>query len=452
MNFISPEFLLLLPVVLLFYWRIPAKGRWLLLLFVSCGFYIYWNAWTVCIMLGMTVLTFFLAGAMAKACSRSVQKVWLMITVSLCLLVFFLFRAAGFLPVGISFYTFQMLSYVFDVYRKEILPEKNLGFYALYISFFPQLVAGPIERPKTLLLQLHGLPELCMPGFMPGFCLLLSGFFKKIVVADYLAVFADRVYGAVNEGNGPAVCCATVFFAFQIYCDFSGYSDIARGTAKLFGIELMENFHNPYEAESVRSFWHRWHISLTAWFTDYVYKPLGGSRRGFFCCCRNIIIVFLLSGMWHGMSWTYVIWGGIHGGYLVMELCLHQHTKKKKRKVRCSLPHVMKKILVFFLVCFAWIFFRAATVSDAFILIGNLFSGWNGEGLRSAAQLLGMDINGGVRIAAMLLGLWQLKSISFEKKELSLFLVMFLLMLLIAFGWLSLLSNGGENAFIYFRF
>lgn len=275
------------------------------------------------------------------------------------------------LPVGISFYTFQALSYMVDIYRKKIEPEKDFAYYALYISYFPQLVAGPIERPEKLIPQLKADRNFDERQATDGIGLILMGFFKKIVVADTIAKGVDQVYGNVYAYKGFVLVLATMLFAVQIYCDFAGYSDIARGSSKLLGIELTDNFKEPYFSRSIKEFWNRWHISLSSWLRDYVYIPLGGNRTGMWKQVRNLLITFLLSGIWHGANWTFVVWGGIHGFYQVIgvlkDRLLRRHDKKG------IAPGGL--LVTFLLVCFAWIFFRAGTLSEAMYVVKNMFNG-----------------------------------------------------------------------------
>ena len=267
------------------------------------------------------------------------------------------------LPVGISFYTFQTLSYTIDVYRGKIKPEKHLGIFAVDVSFFPPLVAGPIERASNLMPQFFEKYDFNYERVTNGLKLILWGFFKKIVVADGLAVFVDQVYGSTASFSGPALILATVFFSFQIYCDFSGYSDIAIGSAQVMGYKLMDNFKAPYSARSIAEFWQRWHISLYSWFKDYLYIPLGGNRSGKIKTYRNLMIIFIISGLWHGANWTYIIWGALHGFYLVVSKITEKtrQTIINYSKIN-KLPFIyglFQMGIVFLLVCFAWIFFRA---------------------------------------------------------------------------------------------
>ena len=288
------------------------------------------------------------------------------------------------LPVGISFYTFQTLSYVVDVYKGDVEAEHNFLKYAAFISFFPQLVAGPIERTKNLLPQIDCEHRFTYEKGSYGMKLMAWGFFKKLVIADNLAVFVDKVFEDVEAYHGFALVLAVFFFTLQIYCDFSGYSDIAIGTAKLFDIDLMTNFKSPYFSASVKEFWRRWHISLSSWFRDYVYIPLGGNRVSKLRNVLNVMITFCLSGLWHGAAFTYVIWGGLHGALQCVENLLFPKRKGRKaeRKTEGSMEHAgrgpvwwLKVAVVFCLVAGAWCFFRATSVGQAFYVLGHMKDG-----------------------------------------------------------------------------
>lgn len=269
------------------------------------------------------------------------------------------------LPVGISFYTFQALGYTIDIYRGKISAERNFFKYALFVSFFPQLVAGPIERSKNLMEQLitDTPPRFNWELARDGFLLMIWGFFLKLVLADRIAIFVDRVFSDLTGLTGWYIIIAVILFAFQIYCDFAGYSIIAKGAAQILGIKLMDNFDTPYFSESVSEFWRRWHISLTSWFRDYVYIPLGGNRKGKIRKHLNTMIVFLLSGLWHGASVTFIIWGGLNGFYIVMGDLLRPVKEKFSHLLRINSHNVVnrigKMIITFILVDFSWLFFRA---------------------------------------------------------------------------------------------
>ena len=346
MNFNSLHFIAFFLIVFSLYWLLPQRARWVMLLIASYYFYMCWNALHALLIFGTTALSYAAGRGIGAAKGRAAGRAWLVCTLAVCLGMLAFFKYFNFaadsvlsllglfglelsplslhilLPAGISFFTFQTLSYVIDVYRGTVPVERHFGHYALFVSFFPQLVAGPIERPQNLIPQLKATHDLCAEDLREGFKLLLSGYFRKVLAADFFGMFADAVYAAPGSANGPAVAVATVLFAAQIYCDFAGYSEIAAGCARLLGIRLMKNFDRPYAAAGIRDFWRRWHISLTGWFTDYLYIPLGGSRRGLARQCLATLLVFLVSGLWHGAAWTFVVWGCLHGVLMVLSLLL----------------------------------------------------------------------------------------------------------------------------------
>jgi D-alanyl-lipoteichoic acid acyltransferase DltB (MBOAT superfamily) len=273
------------------------------------------------------------------------------------------------LPVGLSFHTFQAMSYTIEVYRGHQKAERHFGIYSLYVMFYPQLVAGPIERPQNLLHQFREEHSWDVERFRKGFSQMLWGFFKKVVIADRLSIFVNEVYGDWTHMSGANLWIAVVFFSFQIYCDFSGYSDIAIGSARIMGFDLMTNFNKPYFAKSVEEFWKRWHISLSTWFRDYLYIPLGGNRHGVLRRYINLTIIFLVSGIWHGAGWNFVLWGALHAAFVVIELVY------RSRFGKAMIPDFLKMILTFFVVSIAWIFFRTPTTEQSFGIIEMLFGG-----------------------------------------------------------------------------
>lgn len=443
MNFTAPAFVLAFPFVLVLHWVLPPQARWVLLLAASLGFYAVGSPQALPLLAGITLGTYAAALGIAKSEHALVKKCWLVCAVLLCLGCLGVFKYAGLfgagtsllLPAGISFYTFQTLGYVIDVYRRRLKPERHLGYYALFVSFFPQLVAGPIERSTVLLPQLHD-PERRMDT--GGWLYILRGFAKKLLLADTAAVFVDAVYADPSQAIGPAIVLATVLFAWQIYWDFSGYSDIAVGAAALLGVRLSRNFDHPYRADSLRDFWHRWHVSLTRWFTDYVYIPLGGSRCSALRWAANTMVVFLLSGLWHGAALHYAVWGAVHGGLLIMEKML---TSKGGRPNR---------LRTFALVCAAWVFFRAASVSDALTLFSRLLFGWAPADLRTTVLSLGMEPALQLALGALCLRL--LPEIPSETPTPRGVLAFCLLTLAAAAAWFAALHTGTANAFIYFQF
>jgi D-alanyl-lipoteichoic acid acyltransferase DltB (MBOAT superfamily) len=272
------------------------------------------------------------------------------------------------LPIGLSFHTFQAMSYTIEVYRGNQKAERHLGLYALYVLFYPQMVAGPIERPQHILPQLHHPRRFNKKTFIKGLFLITIGLFKKMVIADRLGLYVDPVFNNPHGHPGIDLLVAIYFFAFQIYCDFSGYSDIAIGTALTLGIELIRNFNMPYLSKNISEFWQRWHISLSTWYRDYIYIPLGGSRKKFSITCANILVVFIISGLWHGANWKYIMWGLIHG------LLLIGYQLLKKFRVEIKGPYFFKWLLTFNLVCLSWTFFRANTITDGFYILNKIFS------------------------------------------------------------------------------
>jgi len=284
------------------------------------------------------------------------------------------------LPIGLSFHTFQSLSYVIEVYRGHQRAEKHFGIYSLYVMFYPQLVAGPIERPQNLLHQFYEKHKLDYGRITDGLKLMTWGMFKKVVIADRLAEFVNQVYNNPYDYKGISLLIATIFFAFQIYCDFSGYTDIARGAAKVMGFNLMLNFNRPYFSKTINEFWKRWHISLSTWFKDYLYIPLGGNRVSIPRWYLNLFLTFMVSGLWHGANWTFVIWGALHGTYLVTGIFTQKYRDKLNEftgLVKFPRVHNMLKVFITFcLVCFSWIFFRAQDLDSALYIIQNFYTGF----------------------------------------------------------------------------
>ncbi|MDD6072599.1 MAG: MBOAT family protein [Clostridiales bacterium] len=399
MLFNSIDFLIFFPIVVGLYYVLPKKVKNLWLLAASYYFYMCWNARYAVLILFSTIVTY-LSGLVLEKVERKKPVVALSFILNLSVLFYFkyanfalgalqkVFALAGInltmpvydiiLPVGISFYTFQALSYTMDVYRGEIYAEKNFFQYALFVSFFPQLVAGPIERSKNLLKQLATPRKFNFELARDGLLLMIWGFFLKIVLADRIAIFVDTVYGDYTTYAGWYLIVATVLFAVQIYCDFMGYSVIAMGAAEILGIHLMENFDAPYLSKSVAEFWRRWHISLTSWFKDYLYIPLGGSRKGKVRKYINKMIVFLLSGLWHGASFSFIVWGGLNGLYQIIGEIFRPARDKAVSLLhlhRESLGHKLIQIVItFMLVDFAWIFFRANGLKEALSIIVLMFT------------------------------------------------------------------------------
>ena len=413
MLFNSIDFLIFFPIVLFVYFLIPNRVKYIWLLIASYYFYMCWNAKYALLILFSTFITYLSGIAIEKIKDQNWEdkkkltnkKIVVALSFVLNLAILFYFKYFNFvlslltkafgmihvqltipvfdiiLPVGISFYIFQALSYTMDVYRDEIYAEKNFFRYALFVSFFPQLVAGPIERSKNLLKQLAVPQKFNLELAKEGILLMLWGFFMKMVIADRIAIFVDTVYDDYLTFSGWYLIVATVLFAVQIYCDFAGYSTIAVGSAKILGIHLMENFEAPYFSTSVAEFWRKWHISLTSWFRDYLYIPLGGSKKGAFRKQINKMIVFLVSGLWHGASISFVVWGGLNGVYQI----LGELTKPYRDKLvgildlnRQSLGHkLLQMFITFVCIDFSWIFFRAEGFKQAVEIIKSMMTGVN---------------------------------------------------------------------------
>lgn len=400
MLFNSIEFLIFFSIVVPLYFVLPHRFRWLMLLCASCVFYMFFVPSYILILL-ITISIDYLAAIYIYRTTGYTKKLLLIVSIVSTCFILFIFKYIDFalgslnsilsftgsgspipllrivLPIGLSFHTFQSLSYVVEVYRGRQKPEHHFGIYSLYVMFYPQLVAGPIERPQNLLHQFYERHSPDPDRISNGLKLLLWGFFKKLVVADRLAIYVNAVYNNQTSHSGITLLVATVFFAFQIYADFSGYSDIAIGTARVMGFNLMNNFNRPYFAKSIREFWQRWHISLSTWFRDYLYIPLGGSRVGRLHWCYNIAVVFIVSGLWHGANWTFLIWGMLHGMFLIFSNLTEKLRQYLARWINGSyfsrFYEFIRMTITFGLVTLAWVFFRSNTVSDAFDILHKIF-------------------------------------------------------------------------------
>jgi len=427
------------------------------LLAASYFFYAWINPLYLILILYSTSVDYAVAAKMEKSAR---QKMWLTISVVNNIGLLGFFKYAGFitdnlntlllslnipyeiappgllLPVGISFYIFQSMSYTIDFYRGNIPREKSFIRYATFVSLFPRLLAGPIERAKNLLPQLNKAPVISWQNIADGLSLFIVGFFKKVALADYLALYVDKIYNSPEQFQSPALILATFLFAWQIYFDFSGYTDMARGVARMMGFRLMLNFNNPYLATSLGDFWSRWHISLSSWFKDYVYIPLGGNRKGKFNTYRNMFLTMVISGLWHGAAWTFVIWGLVHalGRFLTREM---ERTSFYQERV----PKLAKQLFVFCFVSFAWIFFRAESINDAWVIIARIFtSGFSNP----YCPVLAL---------AFILAVWLYQFIyeSRIKRLLELKPVRITIVILMIF-YLAVFAPSSEQAFIYLQF
>lgn len=404
MVFNSIAFLIFLPIVVLLFYLLPHKWRWLMLLAASCVFYMWFVPKYILILLVTIVIDYGAGVLMERYADRhKLKKTFFIISIVSTLTVLVVFKYLNFLtanldqlcaalgmethllthiilPIGLSFHTFQSMSYVIEVYRGHQKAERHFGYYALYVMFFPQLVTGPIERPGNLLHQLHEKKEFRYENISKGMRLILFGFFVKMVVADHLGEYVDEVYGHLDEYNSWSVLGCMFFYSFQIYCDFFGYSTIALGSAKLMGFDLMDNFRSPYLSKNIAEFWHRWHISLSTWFRDYVYIPLGGSRVKFGRWAFNILVVFVLSGIWHGAAWTFLLWGFAHGLLHIIEKALRNRFPSKESQskwVRISVD-ALCVLKTFVLVTLFWVVFRATDLEHLKAIFVTAFTNFGG--------------------------------------------------------------------------
>jgi alginate O-acetyltransferase complex protein AlgI len=402
-NFNSPEFVVFYAVVLFLYYCLPLAYRWPFLLGASYWFYAQWNVGCLGLIVYATICAY-LSGLWLKRSGPMWSKVILFISIALIVAPLFIFKYSSFflasineiflhagfyvnlfvsnylLPAGISFFTFQAISYVVDVYRFPRQMERHAGIFALYIAFFPQLVAGPIERAASILHQFRMDQAFDRAKLSSSFRLIVWGLFKKMVIADRLAVLSSPIFSDPASTDGVDHLFAAVVFSLQIYCDFSAYSDIARGVARSLGVELMRNFENPYLAKSLSDFWRRWHISLSTWFRDYIYVPLGGGRVNTSRWALNILIVFAISGLWHGAAWVFVVWGALHGLLFVSERLVGN---TRFGRVMANAPAAVRCLLTFFTVTLLWIPFRVSSLADAWHMMSHLHTGWRWRYIRA---------------------------------------------------------------------
>lgn len=494
MLFNSFAFLIFFVVVTSFYFILPFKSRWTMLLAASCLFYMFFVPIYILILFATIIIDYF-AGIAIENANNKKRKLYLIISLisNIGILAYFkyynffienindAFHLFGWnysidtlkilLPIGLSFHTFQAMSYTIEVYRGNQKAEKHFGIYALYVMYYPQLVAGPIERPQNLLNQFHTNHKFNPSLASDGLKQMLIGFFKKMVIADNLAPYVNQVYDDPTNFEPITIFVATIFFAIQIFCDFSGYSDIAIGASRIMGIELLRNFKAPYFSTSISDFWSRWHISLSTWFKDYLYIPLGGNRVSYLRWLMNLFLVFLISGFWHGANWTFVIWGALHGFYTISEVIISKQvpTLNIHKPFSLQLINIFKRGLVFYLVCFAWIFFRAENLTTALLIakkyliaIPDYFSKLSQEGYLWLEPLIfkkDIHIN---KIEFLLLGvsvfiLFLINKIEYRssfisylnKKVLPLRWGFYQVLILFIFLFAAFHSN---NEFIYFQF
>ena len=495
MLFNSLEFLIFLPITFLLFWIFPKKYRWIVLLLASYCFYMWWN-WKLVLLILLTTGISYSCGILVEKYNNNekIKKIILATSLVLCFGILLFFKYFAFLadvyfdilgvfgdkqihgyfdimlPVGISFYTFQTASYVIDVYRGTVKAEKHLGYYALFVTFFPQLVAGPIERPQDLIPQLRasgsGEVKINQIEFSVAFKTILIGFFKKIAIADIIGIVVNSVYQDISNANGFSVMIASMLFAVQILCDFSGYSDIAVGCAKLFGINLTENFKNPYGAKSIKEFWSKWHISLSTWLRDYIYFPLGGSRVKKLRWMMNIMIVFFVSGLWHGANYTFIIWGLLHGIFQILGVVTQKYRDGLWKKIKVDpegrLVSILRIIKTFIIVDFCWVFFRANTISDAFLAISKLFTDWqlNLEYFKTSINILNLNLFTTIYIALCVLAMpiiEKLKYVHIDSNKLlnysaARYISYYVMSMVVICAWIFLQASEVGSSFIYFQF
>lgn len=462
MVFNSLQFLVFFGIVTSAYFLLAHRFRWILLLASSCYFYMAFQPVYLGI-LGFTIIVDYFAGIYLEKFEGKSKKLFLAASLLANIGVLAFFKYFGFftgnltavaeffgyswhfptlsilLPIGLSFHTFQAMSYTIEVYRGHQKAERNFGIYCLYVIFYPQLVAGPIERPQNLIHQFYREHSWDTARVQVGLFQMLQGLFKKVVIADRLAILVDSVYGSLAIQSGPNLILASVFYSFQIYCDFSGYSDMAIGAARVMGFDLMTNFNAPYTARSIPDFWRRWHISLSTWFKDYVYFSLGGNRVSIPRWYLNIMIVFVISGFWHGASWNFVIWGALHGIFQLLGLTISRYVPSLSPEKASGLYLRLLQIWTFALVSLAWVFFRIPHVAQLKIYFKRLFN-WQSD------APLGMHFNEVIFCLVLIVGLQIWDKVQ-PKHLANLWLMLPIIALLIYF-----LGVFNLKQFIYFQF
>ena len=487
MLFNSFSFLIFFPTVTILYFLIPHKYRWFFLLMASCIFYMAFIPIYI-LVLGLTIAIDYTAGLLIEKTEGRRKKLLLVISILSTCAVLIVFKYFNFfnsnliqvaqffhwnypigalsliLPIGLSFHTFQSLSYVIEVYRGNFKAEHHFGIYALYVMFYPQLVAGPIERPQNLLPQFYEKHTYDDQRVMDGLKLMLWGFFKKVVIADKLGIVVNQVYSDPAQYTGLPLIAGALFFGIQVYCDFSGYSDIAVGAAQVMGFRLRDNFNRPFHAPSSAEFWRRWHMSLISWFRDYVYIPLGGNRMGKWRWYFNIFFTFTLSGLWHGAGWGYVLWGSLCGCHLVFSDWTKNLREKWVQWVRLNrIPTFHKGFQIAFtfsLFCFTLIIFRSKTLSDAFYVMTHLGTGLGSlEGVKMSFKSmtnLGLDRHeliivlvsiGLMEVVEGVESLRNMRQMFFGRPVLFRWVMYYVVILFLIF-----FGEYNDHAFIYFQF
>jgi D-alanyl-lipoteichoic acid acyltransferase DltB (MBOAT superfamily) len=479
MLFNSISFLVFLPIIFVLYWfvtRGSLKWQNILLLAASYYFYACWDYRFLFLLIFSTGLDYYTGIKMDESATQQKRTYWFWLSVIINLGFLGIFKYYNFfigsfaeglshlgfnvniwtikviLPVGISFYTFHGLSYVIDIYKKRISAERNFVDYSLFVSYFPLLVAGPIERATHLLPQIKQKRTFDGDDAISGIELMIWGFFKKVVIADTLSVIVNKVYADAASYGSTALIIAAIAFSFQIYCDFSGYSDIAIGTSKLLGIDLIRNFNFPYLSRNIAEFWRRWHISLSTWFRDYLYIPLGGSKLSKLLSVRNVFIIFIVSGIWHGANWTFMVWGGIHAMLFIPSFLVGSNRKYREdivhsNKLFPSVRDFFQIGLTFFSVTLAWIFFRAETLGKAIHFIGDILKNTKGKSLTFDNNDIIANSIAFFTFFGISVYLLYRKNELIKTRRLMQFSLCLILLILI-----TLLGQFSKQSFIYFQF
>ena len=466
MLFNSLQFVIFFPITTLLYFLLPHKFRWLHLLIASCIFYAAFIP-AYLLILFFLIIVDYCAGILIEKGPH--KKFWLIVSILSNISILALFKYFNFfvyninqltgsnfillkwiLPIGLSFHTFQSMSYIIEIYHDRQKAIKHLGYYALYVMFYPQLVAGPIERPQHLLPQFFKTQKFLFKNLYQGLRLMAWGFFKKVVIADRIGQYVDEIYKHPQHAGTLPILLAIFFFSIQIYADFSGYSDIATGAARCMGFDLCVNFNRPYQSKNIKEFWTRWHISLSTWFRDYVYIPLGGNRKGSGRKDTNLVLTFILSALWHGAGWTFIIWGALHAAYTI----IYGYFKKYFSSV--NLPDIIARIITGLCLCFAWIFFRASSLNNAQLIIHQMVN-INKISFNDLLNVTGAKINMGNFMLLFSLGMICFmflvekitlpKMVNLDKKPvIDTFIFVSVVLLIIFFGEFQ------KSNFIYFQF
>ena len=471
MNFISISFFIFLPIVLLLFWLVPNKYRYLVLILGSYFFYSFLNYWLILLILFTTLVSYLGARGIEKYQNK--KKLFLVLTIIACLGSLFVFKYLDFsiglfgkffslvglnlsinplniiLPVGISFYTFQTLGYVIDVYKGKIEAEKHIGYYALFVSFFPQLVAGPIEKASKLIPELKKEHHFSFDNFSYGLKYVISGFIKKVLIADFLVIYVNNIYGNLGISRGVEILLATFLFGLVIYCDFSGYSEIAVGISKWLDVDLTMNFNRPYLSSSFKEFWNRWHITLNDFFTEHIYIPIGGSQKGRFRKYLNIFIVFFISGLWHGASVHFILWGVVCGLLLIIEDLLHPLIDKIT--IKDSIKKIIGIVVTYLIINLSWLFFRAQSISDIGLIFKQIFTNFGSSFDTSFFTVLNTVLL--ILCVVTLPLIYYLPIINKEDKYAYGYIGLYTLLIIVAsLMYIHNLNAVGESSFIYFQF